>query len=197
MTGSMRRPLAWLVCLLALPFGHAGGNGSPDIVDAEGDNQVYTPWGAWVNIAQPEIDILAVWVEADVSDVVFTFQLKDLSHRTQPDEHVDYDLTFNNAQYEFAHVHAFYAFGNWYYSFSGRTWDGNRSIHAVAGSVDLDSNTVQVSVPRALISSTLFDARASSILSVNTHTPLGHESWTNVWFRDWAPDNGPGVTIPL
>lgn len=181
-------------CLLALPLTLAGTPTSPDLTDAQGDIQI-APSGLLANIAAPEHDILSVWVTTTPTNVETTIQVLDLSHRVREDEVIFFTLGFQSAEYRRAQIDAQYALGSWDFFFSGTRHDDSSFITFINGSADLATNRLSMTVPRSLLNATMVDAKASSILVV-PH-PLGSLGGGPAWYRDWAPDEGPGATIPI
>lgn len=181
-------------CLLGLPLALAGTSTAPDIIDAQGDVQI-APRGLLANVAAPEHDILSVWVTTTPTDVEATIQVLDLSHRVREDEAIFFTFNFESAEYRRASIDAQYAFGSWDFLFSGTRHDDSSFITLIDGSADLATNRLSMTVPRTLLNATMMDARAGSILVV-PH-PLGSLGGGPAWYRDWAPDEGPGATIPI
>lgn len=194
-SGSMpsQRTRAWglTLFLLAVPLAGAGTSTSPDITDPANDIQF--KWGL-VNVASPQIDILAVWVEVTPSTVDVHFRVNNLSYRIAPEEGTLFALTFVSAEYDFAVVYADMSDQTWSYSFRG--YQGSTTVSLrVTGEADLASNVIRVEIPRGAITKDMVNAKASSILGFPT--PVEYVSGGNVWFRDWAPDDLNGPTIPI
>lgn len=189
---SARAHAVALVLVLLLPFSHAGSRSSPDISDPAGDVQV-TP--VLVNVAAPEIDILGAWASASASEVRFGWQLRDLSHEVAPGEALDFSLTFESAEYEFAAATATRAYGVWFFSFAGYRHDGSVVDRYGVGTVDTATSTIEASFPREVVNADMVDLTASSILAVRAGER--HEAGGPAWFRDWAPDEGDGPTVQV
>lgn len=189
--------IAWgCLFLLVSPLVGAGTPQQPDITDPADDVQLL-PGGLVANVASPEIDILAVWVEADPGTVRATLRIQDLGHRIHADESLFFSITFHSEQYRSAAIEASYAFGAWRYLFSGTRHDGTSTGVLVPGQADASDGRIVMEIPRGLLDSTMLGTKASSILALHAPVGSGTIGGGQAWFRDWAPDEGPGVTIPI
>lgn len=187
---SVRRFMCLVGMICVVGPASAGSPENPEIVDSEGDIEIHTDFGA-INVAQSEIDLLAVWIESPAQiggNFTVSFRVKDLQHVTLPRETALYSLTMKSTDESDITILLENADGEWS-GFLLKSWSsGQGESYDLSPSPDALNDTIAVSLPADSVIRGARQLKGSSLL-VNSETePLQH----NVWFRDWAPDTGYG-----
>src|SRR5581483_4278500 len=181
----MRVPLVVLLALLLVaPMAHAGDQSGPDITDGSfpTDPALMALRGD-TTAGAPEIDIQAVWLSTNATDVTVTWEVLDGTHRLQANETILYSLAFDC--------------GTRTYTLDveenpdGRSYGHLQGVNSVVN-VTFDGNLITAGTGRAYFPcATLTHLHASSILLLQT-SPTTWWGGGTVWRRDVAPAQGYG-----
>jgi len=193
----------FLALAFVWPLAHAGDANDPEIRDGSRD---VDPDFVSIALGAPEIDLLAVWFDANDTTVAFHWQVVDASHRLFADEGRSFALTFRCGSDEAAAIvtllPAFTYQGESYppestasvtvYHPDNGTTEGEDSAAWETG------NVAHAEAPRSLFRCVSF---TQEIATTNLLIHEGNGQWGGPsgsgWFRDIAPDQGYGRDFAL